>query len=97
MWTIWKFPLEPLADVVIVDMPRDARVISCAEQHGTVCVWAAVDSDAPMERRGFHVVGTGHPIPERYGARVGMVVAADGNLIWHIWETLPRVWPAPSE
>lgn len=55
MKTIWKFPLMK-GDI---DMPVGARILDVQIQGGIPTLWAAVDSEAPTEKRHFYVVPTG--------------------------------------
>ncbi len=95
MRTIWKFPLNfdrpGLASglYATVDMPRGAKVRHFAFEYrgpmddgprkGVPTLWAEVDYQAPLERREFQIIGTGHAIPD----------GAD-----HIatWDAEPFVW-----
>ena len=46
-----------------LDMPVGARVLSFGVQAGNSVIWAAVDPDAPTERRSFVVAYTGGAAP----------------------------------
>jgi hypothetical protein len=86
--TIWKYTLEP-ADSQRISMPVDSEVLCCQEQYGCICMWAAIDDshDGEVEDRTFHIIGTGHSIPDvkhlKYRGTVQMV---EGTLVWHIFE-----------
>ena len=82
MRTVWKFTLE-LVDYQVVAMPDGARIIHCADQMGALCIWAEVDTDAPMVSRTVAVVGTGHRLVG--GHHVGSVMQREGLLVWHIY------------
>ena len=63
MMTIWKFELKPdRGEVVEMLMPRWSRILSVGGQHGTIMVWALVDSDTELVPFIFHVFGTGHKV-----------------------------------
>lgn len=86
--TIWKFPLE-VTDSQSVKMPKASRILSVQTQGGQPCLWAWVDSEAPLETRTFHTFGTGHPM--RKDARqilehVGTYQLNDGALVFHVFE-----------
>lgn len=74
---IWKFPLPPYDERgmvtyrPVVDMPRDARILTLQLQDEEPTLWAVVDPQAPCEPRRFVIVGTGHPVPEDVGPYVG--------------------------
>lgn len=81
--TIWKFNLPP--DFLPVAMPRGARLLYVAEQHGALCLWAQVDSTAPEVARRIHIVGTGHVIPGA-AAYVGSALLQDGMFVFHVYD-----------
>jgi hypothetical protein len=87
-YTVWKFVL-PLEDNPQVDMPSEAYVLSVDQQHGQLCVWALVDTSAPSSTRTFAIRGTGHPTNdiEQTNKFLGTVLMANGNLVFHVWET----------
>lgn len=56
-----------------------------ARQADVVEVWA-LNSGGPKVGREFRVFGTGHPLPLAARQHVGTAFAADGALVWHLWE-----------
>lgn len=98
MTTIHKFsiPLDKLTDVVELDMPRGAHVLSAGNQNDALCFWAVVDTQQQfMENRRFRVAGTGHPLGGADGARIGTfqrgrflgtVQFLNGRLVFHIFD-----------
>lgn len=98
MKTIYRFSFSP--DKPIINMPKGARVLSTAAQNDVICVWALVDSHAPVIKYRFHVLGTGHDANEvtsQVGTGVhliqqfvGTVFMNDGISVFHIFvEDLP--------
>lgn len=81
--SIWKFTLTELMQV---SMPTGARILHVHEQNAVMRLWAVVDPAKDREIRRFHVVGTGHPIPEKIGAYIGTVHMRGGELVFHIFE-----------
>lgn len=78
MKTIYKYTLdEP------VNMPWGSTVVQVGIQDGLYCVWAMVDTDAPLEERRFFVVGTGHELHYNM-VHVGTVF--ENPYVWHIME-----------
>ena len=65
MHVIYGYSFE-VADVVLIDMPKGAKVLSVDVQPDMgPCVWAIVDDEVGQETRVFHVRGTGqHLGPE---------------------------------
>jgi len=83
--TIWKFEV-PVADGrIVLDMPRKAQCLDLQMQNGTPCVWALVDPEAPLQRRSFVWVGTGHAVPEHWSGYIGTVQMHDGALVLHLF------------
>lgn len=109
MKTIWKFPF-PIRDTVEIEMPVGATVLSSVEparlehaEHG-LAIWAAVDPDWPTETRVFHVVGTGHDMPDTPLTYIGTAhdnpityggSSLSGHFVWHLFER--RGQPIPAE
>lgn len=91
MQTIWKYTLTP--PPVRLTMPQGAQILAVQEQHGQACLWAMVDSAAPLVEREFEVYSTGHEIPaldageER--VHVGTFQLEGGMLVFHVFERRP--------
>jgi hypothetical protein len=89
---VWKFEVRLDGPRFELLMPKGAEVLSCQRQDESVCVWALVDP-APKnarETRGFLVVLTGQPIPERLGRFIGTVQFSETPMTWvfHVFEEL---------
>lgn len=96
MRQIWKYSLE-LLDYQVLRIPNPATVISAAEQHGAIVLYALVEPGSQAVSREVWIFGTGHQInfglpPERRCGDpyteprfVGTVKMCDGNLMWHIF------------
>lgn len=90
--TIWKYKLNPAYVFHAISMPVDYHVLSTGiDAEGEVCVWAAVNSEAPQAKVTFALCGTGRALPERFGEFIGSV--KDGPFVWHIYmgENHPRI------
>lgn len=93
MKTIHKFRVTGLlgAGDDPIRMPRGAKILTVHEQHGSVCVWAEVYTEAPMVRRVLGTVGTGwvsnlgRGIALAGGTYVGTAFMPDG-LVWHVYD-----------
>jgi hypothetical protein len=86
---IWKYPLPK--GLNLLEMPEKAIPRSVQIQGGQLCLWAEVQTNQPLEKRRFIVIGTGHPFPPvetRPDIYIGTV--QDGALVWHIYESVIR-------
>jgi hypothetical protein len=91
MRTIWKFPV-PASRRGVVEMPKCANILAVQMQGDDVCMWAMVDTKAPMERREFLVLGTGHEVPDGDTlAYLGTFQPDEGGspLVFHVFEVTP--------
>lgn len=93
MSAIWKYELRAEEHFAHL-MPKGAEILSVQVQRGVPQMWARVDPTAEKERRHFGVYGTGHRVPdesEGVGLRfVGTFQLHDGDLVFHLFEALPR-------
>jgi hypothetical protein len=81
---IYKYPLRPV-EVQSVSM-HPGEILHVGEQNNHACLWALVDTDAPMEERKFAVVPTGDFCPYTPDRYLGTVKIYGGSLIYHIFE-----------
>lgn len=86
MRTVHKYNLEPLTDVVELQLPRYAQLLKVDAQLQKPRLWALVETDQPEETRRFRVAGTGHEIKEPNTAYIGTVMMAGGMLVFHVFE-----------
>lgn len=87
---VWKFaiPVDQLADVVTIQMPHGAQVLSVGNQNEQMCFWARVNpNEGRRAARKFVVSGTGRPLPEVTGRFLGAVQFVGGKLVVHVFET----------
>lgn len=88
--TIHKYEFDfEIGEVFELELRRDAHLLHVDHQPSTNkhAIWAAVDTNLPMIKRKFFVVGTGQPLPvDRAIAPVGTWLVGDGSLVWHLWE-----------
>lgn len=77
---------EGLMEPVTVEMPAGAKLLSIQTQNGRGCLWAEVEMTAPIRKRAFMIVGTGHEIPALCGGYVGTYQV--GHFVWHVYEVL---------
>ncbi len=89
--SIWKYSLK-LTDCQVIEMPKGARLLSVAEQHGILCLWALVDTTADKTDRSIVLIGTGHfaPAPNDPFTYVGSTLSDGGNFVWHVFDAGER-------
>lgn len=78
-----------LSDLFAVEMPRGAQILDVQVQRGTPQMWALVDPAAPIERRQFRLVGTGHHFKlfeDQQPKHVGTFQLDSGALVFHLFE-----------
>ncbi len=88
MKTIWKYQLEVTVSQDIL-MPEGAVLLAVYEQHGTLCLWALVESNAAQETHQIRIVGTGHAY-EGGGDYLGTALTQGGSLVWHVFDETPN-------
>lgn len=77
-----------------VNMHGSTRVLHVAARRPNIVeFWA--EHDGPTLDRWFRVFGTGQPLPEDWMKHryIGTALAADGQLVWHLYESMQRVSP----
>jgi len=82
---IYKYPIEP-NDLIAIEMPKGARVLSVQAQRGVPCIWALVDPDAETAIRCFRIYGTGHPVSKPVLPYVGTFQSHGGDLVFHLFD-----------
>jgi hypothetical protein len=92
MNTIYKYPISTAAAFTIIDVPKGAVFIHVAEQFGTICLWAMVDSEAPLIKRQIRVIGTGLPADDvKIDNYIGSILVLKGTYVFHIFDAGPIV------
>jgi DNA-directed RNA polymerase subunit RPC12/RpoP len=82
---IFKYPL-PIDDEIEISMPEDSEILTVQTQKGTPCIWAIVDTDAPLTTRRLCLRGTGHAFKGNEGKYIGTFQLDNGALIFHLFE-----------
>jgi len=90
---IYKYTIEePDHGLTIsISMRRNCQVLSAQYQPATetLCIWAVVDTEEPVELKTFFIAGTGLPIPDIQNGSlcfIATVQAPKGNFVWHVFE-----------
>lgn len=82
MLTVHKYAFGP-NDRISVRMPVDAEILHVDVQRGQPCIWARVDTEAPIEVVIFSLRRTGDP--DAHGRHVGSFLVKDGGLVFHLF------------
>lgn len=86
---IWKFAF-PVQDDIEIEMPAFAEILHVDVQHDVPAIWAVVNPDHVMEKRTFHLYGTGHPMHmDVREEHVGTFLMYHGSLVFHLFEVKP--------
>lgn len=82
--TIWKFPFQ-IIDGFQLEMPKGSHIVLVEPQEEQPCIWAEVDSEAPMELRTFLLFGTGHAVVNSdFASHVASF--QQPPFVWHLYE-----------
>lgn len=86
MKTIHKFPIE-IVDFQVINIPSGAKFLHVDMQNQTMCLWALVDTDAPIVERRIRVIGTGLPAGDiSIEQHIGSVLVLQGTYVFHIFD-----------
>jgi hypothetical protein len=70
-------------------LPKTSNVRHVHEQRGALAIWYEADLTYPEERREFHVMATGQPLPlhgsGEYNHYHGTIHLPDAT-VWHVYE-----------
>ena len=86
--TIWKYSLE-VKDVQKIEMPKGARLLSVAAQHGAPQLWAEIDPSAPMGEAEIVTIGTGFFIDPTGLDFIGSYQLYGGSFVGHVYGVAP--------
>lgn len=83
---IYKYPLS-FRDENVVNMPKNAVILSCQAQGGTITIWALVDVSMGFESKVFSVFGTGHRLPDNiiHDYTFVATVQLSNGLVFHVF------------
>ena len=85
MKTIFKYQLS-VTDTQFIKMPKGADPFTAQFQGDTLCVWAAVDSEAEeFEDREFKIFGTGQLLDMVGGVFRFINTVHHESGVWHIF------------
>jgi len=83
---IYKYLLE-VTDEQVLELPKNAGILSVAEQNGNIVLYAMVNPEMHTEKIRIAIIGTGHeiPRPQDLDRFVGTVKQRGGLLMWHVF------------
>lgn len=84
MIKIYKYPLEVI-DMIEIQMPEDAVILSVQSQMGLLQLWAEVDTEKELTRYTFMILGTGHVVPVPSDQREYIGTVQHNGFVWHIY------------
>lgn len=92
--TIYRYEVPVDDRWHIITLTGDVLHVA-ARKPDLVELWAVANQDPPDKHR-YRVFGTGHPLPGKVETtathgplvHVGTALAADGRLVWHLFEQL---------
>lgn len=92
---ILKYHILP--DMMDIEMPKDAQVLTIQCQNDIPVIWALVNPDNEKEKKHFELFGTGHDVPTRQGQKgrtipikrkyINTFQMKDG-LVFHLFERI---------
>jgi len=85
MKTIYKYPVS-LTDEFILDLPKDAKILTVQMQHGKPQLWVLVDPENYTVERKFRLAGTGHSVPTGAIWYINTFQLDNGSLVFHLFE-----------
>lgn len=86
MKNIFKYPLE-VADEQMIQLPRNARLLTVQAQRDKVCLWALVENEEATDNVRIRCLGTGHPASDIRSTDqfLGTVQLMGGSLVFHFF------------
>lgn len=84
--TIWKYPLHEIGEIIQLEIPRGAKLLTVQLQGGMPTLWALIEKNAPYTNtHQIILVGTGLDIDQELGDYLG-TAQTDIRLVWHAFE-----------
>ena len=70
---VFKYTLKLDSELEVM-LPKGAKVLHFGNQYERLTLWAEVCPDAPLTKRYFRVIGTGHEIPDEECHYIGSAI-----------------------
>ena len=88
MKSIYKYTISPFNDKLEINAPI-VRFLSAQVQHGSIRIWAEVDTNAPDRHFLFLPIGTGWDLDKikhfERATYFDTVQEFGGDLVWHLY------------
>lgn len=86
MRKIFKYVI-PVTDDSILPIPEGAKILSVANQHDSIVMYALVDPEKTTKRLNIRVCGTGHTLDDHIEQMtfIGTVNLHGGRLMFHVF------------
>lgn len=85
MIVIWKFQLSDVSEQLI-EIPKDATILTAQTQNGILCLWAEVDKSLPTVERKIRIYDTGERLLSKKESYVGTCQRDNGKLVSHVYD-----------
>jgi len=90
-YAVYKYEILP-GEHIDIDLPQGAEILTVQIQGDQPCIWAMIDTRAPIQRRRFRLAGTGHPISDPDALTyIGTFQLYEGALVYHLFEYARRI------
>jgi len=89
---VYKYEV-PVMDVVTIQLPIGAEILTVQSQNGIPCIWALIDPVNPYKDRTFRLAGTGHSIEVNNEVKenyIGTFQLENGLLVFHLFELITK-------
>lgn len=86
MKTIYKYHLEVDDIESTLEIQASFRILDIQVQDNKVCMWAEVDTEAPIIIWSYYVFVTGHQIPTTTYNYVHLKTVQLNQFVWHIFK-----------
>ena len=85
---IWKYNI-PILDIIKIEMPKGAKVLSVQNQNDEIALWMHVNPKEKSEIREFQIIGTGHELPSLEKPKRKYIGTCQiGIYVWHVFELI---------
>lgn len=84
MKTIYKYEI-PIDDEFEIETHANSHPLSVQMQNGVPMIWLMVDTDSPLSKQTFYLVGTGNPITHDVSRMLFVGTIQMWPMVWHVF------------